>query len=321
MVEFFLFVSVVWSLVYLAKAVPGWVKRRSGSRRVIRPVRRKPLTPLQVLESERAARRARRRSVCDRVGRDAQLPLGQRPDSAEFAGFVTMVADLWLGRDFTLRARAVGLSWLPYVGKPKHVETAEVARDRLDRDFRLDDEERRALKMMSRKQAGRIAVTAARVADRIHRTPAWTAGYLDRRGGRVDLVAEVTYLTEAAKALAEQERRLGPPPVGQRALDVDVVGMYIEKARVLDSRCDALLARLEGLDALREAVVGVQWQADRQGWVDGVGEIDDLDVASQAVADEMYAQSLRDSAVESAAWGAVAVPTCVSPTVRLTAKG
>ncbi len=282
---------------------------RGIERRRQRTAHRLAKTPLGQLELQRQASRQRRTAVCDRVAGAALLRLADRPGDGEHPGFVTMVVDVWLGNEFTLRARAVGLGWLPFVDKPKHVETPDVARERLNRNYRLNDEEKKVLTIMSRKQGGRIAVTAARVADQIHRTPAWDLGYVDRRGGRVDLVAEVSYLTEAAKALADQERRLGPQPVGQRARDLDVVGTYIAKATVLDQRCDALLARLEALDALRDAVADVQRQADRQRWVDGVAEIDELDVAGQAVADELHAQFLRDAAVESAAWGAVAIPS------------
>ncbi|GAB08250.1 hypothetical protein GOARA_006_00090 [Gordonia araii NBRC 100433] len=170
------------------------------------------------------------------------------------------------------------------------------------------EDERQALKIMSRKQGGRIAFAAARLADRLHRVPVAQEPVLGELLATMDLVGEVTYLVDAAKALAEYDRLLGPPPVGASARDLDVVGTYIEKARALDDRIDALLARLEALDCHRELVLGIQRQTDRDRWLEGVEAIGDLDSRSQGVADEMYAQSIRDATFETRARATVGLP-------------
>ncbi len=314
---------VVVGAVLVSLAVTRGMRRRSGSPATAthRTFRKPPPTPLQQLAADRRNHRERRNALCDTITRQSTLPMVQRPGDGEYAGFATMVADVWLGRDFTLRARAVGLSWLPFVDAPEHHETAEIARERLNRNYRLGDDERKALQVMSRKQAGRIAVTAAHVADSIHRAPVWERDFFDLHSVRVDLTAEITYLTEAAKTLAEQDKLLGPAPIAQRALDAEIVGVYIEKSRILDERIDALLARLEALDAYRAIVTEVQRRADRQDWLDRVNTIDDLDSAASAVADHHHADALRDTAVESRAWAQVYLPNLGSLTARLTAAG
>ena len=231
-----------------------------------------------------------------------------------------MAADLWLGRDFTLRARAVGWSWLPYVAPPAHVETPEIAKERLDLNYRLNDDERRALRVMARKQAGHIALVAAQIADRIHRTPVWHNQFFAQHECRVDLGAEITYLTQTALTLAEHDRLLGPPPVGSRAEDLDVTGLYIEKAHLLDQRIDALLDRLEALNAYRTTVDQIQARATKQQWLDRMGTIDDVDAGAQAIADRLHADSVRDAAVASHARATAYLPNMEPLTARLTAS-
>ncbi|GAA3025660.1 hypothetical protein GCM10010528_04450 [Gordonia defluvii] len=257
--------------------------------------------------------------MCDRIERGAVLPIKEQPDDGDFTGYTAMVADLWLDRDFTLRARAVGLSWLPFVAPPEHAETQEIARERLRRTYRLNDEEKQGLSRLSRKQGGRIAIVAAAVASRIDRYPVWRLGLFDEGRVRIDLAGEVTYAVDAAKALAEQERLLGPPPVGRMARDPVAAGLYIEKARVLEQRADALLARVEAFEEYRQIVAGIQEDANRQHWLDRVGSIDDLDAAAQAVADGMYADSLRLTAAESRAWATVYLPRTEPISAKLTA--
>ena len=194
----------------------------------------------------------------------------------------------WVGISPCVPVRS-GLSWLPPVDAPEHHETPRSpgSASTATTDWATTNA---GLEVMSCKQAGRIAVTAAHVADSIHRTPVWGRDFFDLHSVRVDLTAEITYLTEAAKTLAEQDKPFRPAPIAQRALDAEIVGVYIEKSRILDERIDAC-----SRDSKRSTRTGrssrMQRRADRQDWLDRVNTIDDLDSAASAVADHHHADA------------------------------
>ncbi|WOC11277.1 hypothetical protein [Gordonia sp. MP11Mi] len=260
-------------------------------------------SPVRAVQQERAARHRRRSAECDRFETSARAS-GHAVKEGHFSGFETLAVDVWMRRDFTLRHRAVGLGWIPFVPKPEHHETPETTRGRLERAYRLNDEERTVAQAMCADDGGRIAAAAAIVAARIYQFPVWHSGLFDGLYARVDLVAEVTYLASAATEVRGQFTR-AEPPTGPMASDVDVVALYVQKSGLLQGRLDALLERLRALDDLRTVVARLQARSDKNDWLDSAGSLDDVDVGADAVADSLYAIDIRDRAKSAEAAAAM----------------
>jgi hypothetical protein len=258
-------------------------------------------SPVRAAQRAKVTRHRARATECERIEMEARasddgvdIPHGHN------SGFETLVVDVWNGDDFTLRHRAVGLGWLPFVGKPEHVETPEITRGRLDRTYPLNGDEKHQLAKIRATDGGRIALAAAEVAAHIHRYPVWHSGVFDDVHSRVDLVSEVTSLTNAAIELRDQTR-LTDVPVGNVGRDDEIVAVYVQKTELLQSRADALLDRLRALHDLRGVVAQIQQEQNKYDWLDRANTIDDINTAADAVADSLHAVDLRDRARASEA--------------------
>lgn len=246
-----------------------------------------------------------------RARRSSQMRLHAAPldPDGTASGFTTLVVDTWLRKDFTLRARAVGLSWLPFVAPPEHHETPEYSEMRLRRRYRLDSEEKEALSTIDADDAGRIALIAAAAADRVIDDPAWKNDFFDRYGLRVDLAAEVTHAATTAREVHRGWETLGATPTGQRARDAEIVRTYIDRSRALADRTDALAERVAALEDFRVGVADVRDRLDRRAWLDAATAIDDFDHTVDAVVDRHAADALRASADESSLLASVHLDT------------
>ncbi|MEP9394522.1 hypothetical protein ABLE94_20020 [Gordonia sp. VNK1] len=287
---------------------------RKPKRRIVR--RR---SPLEILKADRRSANDRRRVACDSimVSTRASIAPKERLDEGEFTGHVVLALDVWRGKDFTLRNRAVGLSWLPFVDAPEHEETAETTTARLARVYKLNGEEKVLLDEIKSDPAGRIAIAAGTVAARIHQYPAWRLPFFDKHTVRVDLEAEVTEVTKTAQRLRAQRNVLGPPPAGALCDDQQVVNLYIDKAHVLDARIDSLLDRLQSLNNYRIVVGHTQDRHDKAAWMRKVGEIDDFALAVDSDVDRRQGERIRRAASESDFLASVYLETLAPLTVSL----
>lgn len=279
-----------------------------------------PRSPLATLITELQARRARRRTTCDTIRGEigSSIPADDRLDDGMVRGFVMLALDVWLGRDFTLRNRAVGLSWIPFVDAPEHEETDETRRARLDRVYRLDDSDKAELEQMRKGLEGQFAFLAGVIAARIHAYPAWQLDFFDDRQVRLDLTAQVTSIAAGAASLRDQRAVLGPPPAGHLGKDNHVIGVYIEKARVLDRRADGVLERLRAFAEYRAVVARIQEREEKRSWLDRVGTIDDLDTAVDDVINQGETERLRAVAVDSELLSSLYLDTLEPLTASLT---
>ncbi|MCF8590391.1 hypothetical protein [Gordonia liuliyuniae] len=291
-------VVTMWIVVAVAALVAAWTWSRGVPLSLVRT-----FSPVRAAQQESAARHRRRTAECERFEASARAS-GHAVEQGHFSGFETLAVDVWMRRDFTLRHRAVGLGWIPFVPKPEHHETREVTRGRLERAYRLNDEERTVVQVLHADDGGRIAIAAAVVAARIYRYPVWHSGLFEDVYARVDLADEVTYLTRAATEIRDQFGR-AEAPTGPMASDEDVVALYIQKSNLLQSRLDALLERLRALDELRTVVARLQTRSDKNDWLDSAGSLDDVDVGADAVADSLYAVDIRDRAKSAEAAAAI----------------
>ncbi|AUH69143.1 hypothetical protein ACE11G_09610 [Gordonia sp. PS3] len=264
-------------------------------------------------ERLRESRRIRKQQYDDaaRAAADAGGPdpcgetvFGETARDGTVSGHLALALDTWRGRDFTLRARAVGLSWLPFVEPPEHVETAEIADMRLRRRYRPDSEEQAALRLMQADENGRLAVLAAVVAARLHQNPAWHDDLLDRYQARIDLDAEVRTVAESAAAIRRARRILGSQPLGPRASDPEIVNAYIDKSSGLDQRADALTDRVLAFLTYAEGADRAREQLDRRAWLDATGPIDDFESRVDAAFDRSVADHLRQRAADVTAFAA-----------------
>ncbi|MDF3281605.1 MULTISPECIES: hypothetical protein [unclassified Gordonia (in: high G+C Gram-positive bacteria)] len=276
--------------------------------------------PLDVFTAEQRDQRRDRRSECQRIRRvtDAATHQGDATEGGHFAGHVVLVHDVWRGADFTLRNRAVGMGWLPFVDVPEHHETAAAATARLDRAYRLNGEEKETLELIDEDDAGQIALAIGQIAARIHRYPAWRLPFFDENGVRVDLTAEVTEVTTAAKRLRAQREILGPAPFGALRADDLIVSTYIAKARTLDTRVDGLMDRLRALAEYRTVVARIQERHDKQEWMARVDAIDDFDHAVESELDRHHGDDIRGAANESELLASVYLDTLTPLTATLT---
>ncbi len=217
-----------------------------------------------------------------------------------------------------MRNRAVGRGWIPFVGKPEHDETPEAQASRLERNYRLNGEEKDALEVMRLHPVGRIAFVAGLVAARIYRFPAWKNSFFDEHAVRVDLVGETEQIVTTAVELRDQRAVLGPQPTGALRDDPDIVGVYVEKARILDRRADALMDRLTAFDDYRKVVADIQKMVDKQAWLHRVSDIDDFEHEVRANTDLHKADSMRATTAESALLSSVYLSSLEPLTARLT---
>lgn len=261
-------------------------------------------SPVRTAERTKASCGRQRAAECDRIETSVRASSVADIEDDHFSGFETLAVDVWRDQDFTLRHRAVGLGWIPFVGKPEHHETPEITRGRLERAYRLNDAERNARVEMTEADGGRIAAASAIVAARIYEHPVWHSGLFDNVHSRVDLVEEVTYLVTAAKELRDH-LDIAEPPAGLLASDPEVVDAYVQKSKLLQDRLDALLERLRAPNELRLVVARLQVQSDKNQWLNRVSAIDDVDTAAGAVADSLYAIDMRDRAKMAEASAAI----------------
>lgn len=282
------------------------------ARRVIDPLTADLRTNTAALDLSRS----RRQQLCAALISACAEPAS----SAEgmYSGYVTLAVDVWLGKNFRPRARAVGLSWIPFIAPPEHHETPEITTMRLRRAYRLNDTERAALTAMHLDEAGLLAETAAVIAARIHESPAWHHPFYDDHGVRVDLGREVTTITRAAKALRQQSLLLGPVPSQARAEDPDIVGVYLQKSQRLDKSHDALLDRVCALSDYRNVVSQVQQRLEKQAWLTAAGTLEeDFQREIDTSVHHGTADSIRAAAEESSLFASVYLETLAEPTARL----
>ncbi|GAA4674689.1 hypothetical protein [Gordonia humi] len=311
-------VAVVLLAIVLIALVLVGVRMRLGASRSAAS-RSTEFSLIRATQRERLMRDRERGDECARIESATCDASGPRPENGHYSGFETLVVDVWDGRDFTLRHRAVGLGWLPFVGPPEHHETPEITRGRLERVYKLNDDERRAHAQVRDTDGGRIAIAAAVVAARIYRYPVWHEGVFDTVHTRVDLVDEVTYLTKAAAEIDDRLKAVRPP-AGESVRDSDVVAVYVQKSGLLQARLDGLLDRLRALDELRGAVARAQVQADKTDWLDRAGTIDDVDTAADAIADSLYAIDMRDRARASEAAAGLRFAPTGTPKIEAVAQ-
>ncbi|MDY6811180.1 MAG: hypothetical protein SW127_19555 [Actinomycetota bacterium] len=258
--------------------------------------------------------------MCDRLRNTvaSTIPTADRLDDDHVHGHVLLALDVWTGRDFTMRNRAVGLGWLPFVGAPEHHETDETHTARLERVYRLADGEQAELAEMRKDRYGQFAFVAGMIAARIHAYPAWALLFFDERRVRLDLAAQVTAIATGAASLRDHATTLGPAPPGHLRHDADIVGVYIEKARSLDRRADGLVDRLQAFADYRGVVAGIQQREDKRAWMERVGAIDDFDGSIENVVNEAEAKHIRDVAGESEMLAELYLDTLAPLTASLT---
>ncbi|MBD0863155.1 hypothetical protein IA539_18410 [Gordonia sp. zg691] len=199
------------------------------------------------------------------------------------SGYVVMAFDLWTGRSFDDRA-----------GGPD-----DPVQVRAERRFRLGRGDRKELERFGKDQVGQIALTTALVAERISRYPAWQLDFFDRHGVRVDLVGEVTALATAAAALRDQLAILGDTPEGHLGADDEVIATFVEKSRLLSTRLDGLVRRLEAFADYGQIVERIQRRREKQDWLDRVSAIDEFEHVVDAEWDRAEGDRLRNMADES----------------------
>lgn len=247
------------------------------------------------------AARLRRRAVCDRLRNTtaSTIATADRLDDDHVHGHVLLALDLWVGRDFTMRNRAVGLGWLPFVGAPEHHETEDARAARLKRVYRLTGGEQDELAEMRKDRYGQFAFVAGVIASRIYAYPAWALPFFDDRQVRLDLAAQVTAIATGAASLRAHSATLGAAPIGHLRNDDNIVRVYVGKARSLESRADGLVERLEAFADYREVVAGIQQREEKRMWLDRVGSIDDFDGSIESVVNDVETRHIRDMSGES----------------------
>ncbi|WP_020172815.1 hypothetical protein [Gordonia polyisoprenivorans] len=306
----------------IAGSIEDRCDRRPQATRTRGTGRRSPRRthPLDVFAAEERDQRRDRHSECQRIRRftDTAADSGDAIEDGHFAGHVVLVHDVWRGADFTLRNRAVGMGWLPFVDVPEHHETADTATARLDCVYRLNGEEKDNLQLIDKDDAGQIALAIGHVAARIHRYPAWRLPFFDEHGVRVDLTGEVTEVTAAAKRLHAQREILGPAPIGALRADDLIVSTYIAKARTLDTRVEGLMDRLRALAEYRTVVARIQDRHDKQEWMARVDAIDDFDNAVESELDRRHGDHIRGAANESELLASVYLDTLTPLAATLT---
>lgn len=191
-------------------------------------------------------------------------------------------------------------------------------RARLDRVYRLDDSDKAELEQMRKSLEGQFAFVAGVIAARIHAYPAWQLDFFDDRQVRLDLTAQVTSIAAGAASLRDQRAVLGPPPAGHLGKDNHVIGVYIEKARVLDRRADGVLERLRAFAEYRAVVARIQEREEKRSWLDRVGAIDELDTAVDDVINQGETERLRAVAVDSELLSSLYLDTLEPLTASLT---
>ncbi|MBY4573284.1 hypothetical protein ACN94_06735 [Gordonia paraffinivorans] len=229
------------------------------------------------LADERRLAQARRWTACQEIQRRLE---GSVPADDPASGFEVLVLDIWSGRAFDER------------------DGGSVA-ERVVRRYRLGREERTELEQLGRDPVGRIAWTTALVADRVSRCPAWTLEFFDLHSVRVDLVGEVTAIASAAARLRDQLAILGEPPDGHLGADDEVMATYVEKSRLLSSRLDGLVDRLQAFAGYEQIVERIQQRQDKQAWLERVGAIDELEHVIDAERDRVEGDRVRNMADES----------------------
>lgn len=229
------------------------------------------------LADERRLARARRWTTCQEIQRRLE---DVTPADDGVGGYEVLVLDIWGGRSFEERGDG---------------PVAEL----VARRYRLGPEERRELERLARDPVGRIAWTTALVADCVGRYPAWRLEFFDLHSVRVDLVGEVTAIATAAARLRDQYEILGDPPDGHLGADDEVMATYVEKSRLLSSRLDGLVERLEAFADYERIVARIQQRQDKQAWLDRVGAIDELEHVLDAERDRVEGDRVRNMADES----------------------
>ncbi len=265
----------------------------------------------------------RRRTTCDGI-RDtvaASIAVEDRLADDTVAGHLVLALDIWRGADFTERNRSTGWSWVPFVSADDTPDTDETRAARLTRTYGLDGAEKEALTEMRKDPIGQIAFVAGLVAARIHAYPAWELSFFDERNVRVDLAAEVRATATSAVGLRDQRELLGRPPIGHLRADADVVGVYIEKARVLDRRADGLVERLQAFADYRAVVAGIQRREDKRHWFERVGGIDDFEHAVDDVVTRSEVERIRRVAGDSETLAELYLDSLAPLTASLTVAG
>ncbi|GAB84050.1 hypothetical protein GORBP_028_00540 [Gordonia rubripertincta NBRC 101908] len=311
-------VLLLCAVVLASTASFAWPRPNKDRKPAARPSRRR--SPILALNEELFAARAQRNEACDALRAEVleSVALVDQIPEGRAAGHVVLALDVWSGRDFTQRNRAVGLGWLPFVDPPEHEETDETREARLDRVYDLNKTERAEVEGMRDDLVGRFAYVAGLIAARIHAYPAWRLDFFDEHNVRIDLAAQVSAIAASAALLRDQRALLGEPPAGHLAKDDDVVGVYVEKARVLDSRADGLLRRVQAFAEYREVVDGVQKREDKRAWFDRVGAIDELEHAVDDVVNASETDHLRGVAGNSAVLATLYLDTLEPLTASLT---
>ncbi|WP_296390107.1 hypothetical protein [Williamsia sp.] len=231
-----------------------------------------------------------------------------------------LALDLWRGQDFTDRNRGRAWSWVPfYDGELDDTpDTAESIAARMNRTYTLSGDEQSDRDAMKADPAGQISWLSGVLAARIHTYPVWQDRFFDDHGVRVDLISEVTSLTQRALNLRDKTDVLGPAPKGHLRSDDEVVAAYIEKARVLDRGMDAALERLQSLDRYCDIVAGIQRRKNKYDWMERANSIDDLELLIDDDLDRRQSDSVREAGTMSEMLAAVYLDTLTPITESLT---
>lgn len=282
------------------------VKQTPGPGLRPRPAFSAPVDPLRAtqtdLERNRKVRSARCRQIV-RLSGDELWTRENTPDKTD--GYNILVWDIVRGNDFHARELDRSRGWFRSSPDPSE-ETTE---SRLAYQYKLNDDDKTALRRLQTGNLGQIPWAAAQLVRKIKGYPAWSLDFFDDHGVRVDVDAELVAIAQRATALKVQQSVLGGVPTGHLRNDPDVVRLYISKARLLDQSADKLVQRLDALAEYCKVVGKIQQHHERQSYVQRVGAIDVLDESVDTEHDHHESLRLQAIAAESEVLASVFLST------------
>lgn len=301
-------------LTVMARGGRGWVR----ALRTPTP----PASPLQQITLEQTERRTARATACLGIRESVRVSIkaGDHLAADVVHPHQALVLDVWHGKAFADRNRDRAWSWVPfYNGELDDTpDTPESLAARLNRTYKLSGDEQSDLTAMKNDHLGQIAWLSGTLAARIHAYPVWQHSFFDDHGVRVALAAEVSSLTQRAKALHDKLDLLGPKPHGQLASDDEVVATFIEKSRILDRGVDAVFDRLRSLDAYCDIIAGIQRRKTKYDWMERANSIDEFELLIDDDLDRRQSDGVREAGTMSEMLAAVYLDTLAPLTESLT---